>query len=194
MTTSSAGTTVPSAASITDASGHLYTEVGGVISVNGVVQAVTHGVILMYFDGVHVWQQTAQGWWEALSVSAANLVTWGAQTTDPRPVTPPPSSISLSGTFTASGTFVSQLPAFAEITGARFETTGATKVPITLGTTSGAADIMDSTTLNPLGLAGGDVLPVPADALLNLAFAAPQSIWINFASGSTVRATIWFNP
>jgi hypothetical protein len=100
----------------------------------------------------------------------------------------------LIGTFTANGTFSAQLPALAQITGVQFQETGSAMVPITLGTTSGGAEIMDSTILNPTASAS-DVLPVPAASLLNLAYVAAATIWVNSISwgGATVVATVWFN-
>jgi hypothetical protein len=99
----------------------------------------------------------------------------------------------LTGTFTANGTFSVQLPALAFIDDVQFVETGSAMVPISLGTTSGGADIMDSTILNP-GALSSDVLPVPNSALLNLSFVSAKSIWVNSVSwgGATVVATMWF--
>jgi hypothetical protein len=99
----------------------------------------------------------------------------------------------LTGTFTANGSFSVQLPALAQIVAAQFVEVGSAMVPISLGTTSGGADVMDSTILNP-GAVASDVLPVPANSLLTLAYVAAKTLWVNSISwgGATVAATVWF--
>ena len=95
MTTSPSGMTITSQSPIIDLAGNTWNLLGGVAYVNEKPQTVTHGIELLLSYApkagkLGIWQQTAQGWWEALSVTA-NVVTWGSMTTNPATVvTPPP--------------------------------------------------------------------------------------------------------
>lgn len=95
----------------------------------------------------------------------------------------------LTGTFTADGSIATQLPALANIVGASFVNTTTVAVVVGMGTTSGATDIMDATTI-----AASDVTPVPAASLLKLAWSANQTIFVDSLSwgGASVNATLWY--
>lgn len=95
----------------------------------------------------------------------------------------------LTGTFTANGSIVAQLPALANIVGASMVNTTTIAVVVGMGTTSGATDIMDATTI-----AASDVTPIPASALLKLAWLANQTIFVDSPSwgGASVNATLWY--
>lgn len=95
----------------------------------------------------------------------------------------------LTGTFTANGSIVTQLPAQANIVAASFTNTTTIAVVVGMGTTSGAVDIMDATTI-----AASDVTPIPSSALLKLAWIANQTIFVDSASwgGASVNATVWY--
>lgn len=95
----------------------------------------------------------------------------------------------LTGTFAADGSIAAQIPALANILGASFQNTTTIAVVVGMGTTSGATDIMDATTI-----AASDVTPVPAASLLKLAWSANQTIFVDSLAwgGASVNATLWY--
>lgn len=95
----------------------------------------------------------------------------------------------LTGTFTANGSIAVQLPALANIVAASVVNTSTIDVVVGLGTTSGASDIMDATTI-----VASDITPIPASSLLKLAWVAPQTIFADSASwgGASVNVTLWY--
>jgi len=99
------------------------------------------------------------------------------------------SAAKLTGTFSANGSITTQLPALANIVAASFVNTTTIAVVVGMGTTSGATDIMDATTI-----AASDITPIPASSLLKLAWSANQTIFVDSASwgGASVNATVWY--
>jgi hypothetical protein len=62
--TSPNGTTIPTAAQITDSSGNVWTASGGVIYKNGALAGYTKGVTLLLYDSNLVYEEnSAGGWW-----------------------------------------------------------------------------------------------------------------------------------
>lgn len=95
----------------------------------------------------------------------------------------------LTGTFTANGSIVAQLPALANILGGSLNNTTTVAVVVGMGTTSGATDIMDATTI-----AASDVTPIPSSAFLKLAFLANQTIFVDSTAwaGASVNVSLWY--
>ncbi len=98
-------------------------------------------------------------------------------------------SAKLTGTFSANGSIAAQLPALANILAASINNTTTIGVVVGMGTTSGATDIMDATTI-----AASDVTPIPASALLKLAFSANQTIFVDSTAwaGASVNVSLWY--
>jgi endoglucanase len=94
MTASLNGTTIPSATSITDSGGHVWTVVNGVIYRNGKKAGYSANVVLLLYFNTHIYQKNqAGGWWKWVSGS------WNSSS-DPR--TP----VSLSGTTIPSSSYI----------------------------------------------------------------------------------------
>lgn len=137
-----------------------------------VLSGVTAGT---YGDASHVGQFQVDG--RGIVLTAANVAI-------------PASAIGkLAGTFAANGSIVTQLPALANIVAASMINTTTISVVVGMGTTSGAVDIMDATTI-----AASDITPIPASALLKLAFLGAQTIFVDSASwaGASVITNLWY--
>jgi hypothetical protein len=95
----------------------------------------------------------------------------------------------LSGTFTANGSIVAQLPALANIIGGSLNNTTTIAVVVGMGTTAGATDIMDATTI-----AASDITPIPSSAFGKLAFLANQTIFVDSTAwaGASVNVSLWY--
>lgn len=137
-----------------------------------VISGVSAGT---YGDSTHVgqFQVDARG----IVLSASNVAIAGG------------GSSKLTGTFAANGSIVTQLPALANILSASINNTTTIGVTVGIGTTSGATDIMDATSI-----VASDVTPIPAASLLKLAWTANQTIFVDSTSwaGASVNVTIWY--
>jgi hypothetical protein len=136
-----------------------------------VVSGVTAGT---YGDATHVGQFQVDNRGIVLSASAVAISA---------------TSNKLTGTFTANGSIATQLPALANIVAASFVNTTTIAVVVGIGTTSGATDIMDATTI-----AASDITPIPSSAFLKLAWLANQTIFVDSASwgGASVNVSLWY--
>lgn len=96
--------------------------------------------------------------------------------------------VKISGTFTANGT-LGTLPAGAMIIQATLQEIAGHSVNVSLGTSSGGAQILPAVTVG-----ASSIVPVPAISMLLQAWTAPQSIFV--ASGAwgsaSITATLWY--
>jgi hypothetical protein len=97
-------------------------------------------------------------------------------------------AIKLTGVFTANGT-LGTIPANAQILAAQFIETAGHAVSVSLGTTSGGAQILSAFTVG-----ANAIVPIPDSSLLLQAWIANQSIFV--ASGAwglaSITASVWY--
>lgn len=111
---SASGTTVPSAASITDASGNVWTLTSGAqIAKNGTVDPITANVnLLLYYNGTVYQEAQTNLWW---SWNGSSWVALGAN--DPRATAAGTASCSFNGQTIASGATVTAYQSSSVTTG-----------------------------------------------------------------------------
>lgn len=146
---------------------------------------VTHTITLQLYDGTNTWIIWRQS--VAANASFAYTPDVGVTTSSSSGGS---TASKITGTFTADGSFSTQIPAGSQIVAVQFLETAGFTVSVSLGTASGGAQILAA-----VSVTANDILPVPDSNLLLLTWKTAQTVFIHSASwgGASINATIWYN-